>query len=100
MRNPSRIFLCGSLIFFLAVFVNAQVKLTGFVNGRVIDVDESPFPGCTVALDGPALQGTMSFVTVAEGHFRIPTVPPGTGYQCTFEMPGFKTVVRKGLIFN
>jgi hypothetical protein len=100
MRNPLRIFLCGSLIFFLGAFGNAQVKLTGSVNGRVLDVDTNPLPGCTVTIEGPALQGTMSFVTVAEGHFRFPALPPGTGYQCTFEIPGFRTVVRKGLIVN
>lgn len=100
MKNPSRIFLWGILVFCLVAFVNAQVKLTGSVTGKVLDVEKNPLPGCTVTIEGPALQGTMSFVTTTEGHFRFPAVPPGADYQCTFEMPGFNTVFRKGLIVN
>ena len=97
MGKPIRISLLIIIIIGFASFLNAQGKLTGSITGKVVDTDDNPLPGCSVTIEGPALQGTVSFVCTAQGNFRFPAVPPGEGYQCTFEMPGFKTIVRKGL---
>jgi hypothetical protein len=97
MKKLLPIYLFVVLSFCLAPFVSAQAKLTGSITGQVVDVDENPLPGCSVTVEGPALQGTMSFTTTTEGNFRFPAIPPGEGYECTFEMPGFKILVRKGL---
>ena len=77
--------------------LSAQGKLTGSIAGKVVDSEKNPLSGCSVTIGGPALQGTMSFTTTSFGNFRFPAVPPGDDYQCIFEMPGFKTVIRKGL---
>lgn len=81
----------------LASFLGAQGKLTGTISGTVLDSEGNALPGCTVTVTGIALQGKMTFVTTEAGAFRFPALPPGTGYTLTLEMPGFKTVVRKGL---
>jgi hypothetical protein len=90
-----------SLILFLCLglfsFLGAQGKLTGSINGKVVDTEGNPLPGVTVTVQGPALQGKMSFVTTESGFFRFPSLPPGSDYQLTFELSGFKTVIRKGL---
>ena len=87
------LFFCFGLVSFLG----AQGKLTGSINGKVVDSEGNPLPGVTVTVQGPALQGKMSFVTTQSGSFRFPSLPPGSDYQLTFELSGFKTVIRKGL---
>jgi hypothetical protein len=80
--------------------VDAQQRLTGSITGTVIDNEGNPLPGCTITLSGPTMQGQQSFVTSETGTFRFPAVPPGSEYTCTFEMPGFKTIVQPGLIVS
>jgi len=87
------LFFCFGLVSFLG----AQGKLTGSINGKVVDSEGNPLPGVTVTVQGPALQGKMSFVTTQSGLFRFPSLLPGSDYQLTFELSGFKTVIRKGL---
>jgi hypothetical protein len=84
------------LVIGLTSLANAQ-GLQGSVSGKVSDTEGNPLPGCTITLEGPNLQGQMTFVSTETGIYRFPAVPPGEGYQVTFEMPGFKTVIRKGL---
>jgi hypothetical protein len=89
------------MVFILAIgltsLATAQGSLSGSVTGKVSDTEGNPLPGCTVTLEGIALQGQMTFVSTEAGQYRFPAVPPGENYQLTFEMPGFKTVVRQGL---
>ena len=77
--------------------LSAQGRLQGSIDGKVLDNENNPLPGCTITLEGPSLQGQMTFVTTETGNYRFPAVPPGENYQLTFEMPGFKTIIRKGL---
>jgi len=69
-----------SLLLFLGLslvsFLGAQGKLTGSINGKVVDTEGNPLPGVTVTVEGPALQGKMSFVTTETGSFRFPALPP------------------------
>lgn len=84
----------------LTTFAHAQARLQGSVTGKIIDNEGNPLPGCTITLEGPALQGQMTFVSADSGAFRFPSVPPGEDYRLTFAMPGFKTVVRQGIIVS
>ena len=43
------------------------------------------------------MQGSRTTVTGADGTYRMPAIPPGT-YKLTFELAGFGTVVREGVI--
>ncbi|MGD2295060.1 MAG: TonB-dependent receptor, partial [Candidatus Aminicenantes bacterium] len=97
MTRAAKLTVIFSLFISCTLSLTAQGKLTGSLNGKVLDTDKNPLPGCVVTIQGPALQGKMSFVTSEAGAFRFPAVPPGEGYQCTFELPGFKTLIRKGL---
>jgi len=80
--------------------ISTAQGLQGSVSGKVSDTEGNPLPGCTITLEGPNLQGQMTFVSTEAGQYRFPAVPPGQNYQVTFEMPGFKTVVRQGLNVN
>ena len=64
----------SAVLFFclgLVSFLGAQGKLTGSINGKVVDTEGNPLPGVTVTVQGPALQGKMSFVTTESGSFRF-----------------------------
>lgn len=90
------------LIFFLiasfASLTFAQ-RQTGSIHGRVIDKENNALPGATVSISGPSLLGTNNYVTGDTGVFRFPSLLPGE-YELRAEMPGFKTLVRKGVIVS
>ena len=100
MKKSFQILLIAFLFVGLTVTATAQQKLTGSLTGTVVDSEGNGLPGCTVTLQGPTMQGQQSFVTSETGTFRFPAVPPGSEYTCTFEMPGFKTIVQAGLIIS
>ncbi len=92
----------ASLILILALGVtsisHAQARLTGSIHGEVMDTEGNALPGCTVMLRGPKLLGARTYVTSGTGDFRFPSIPPGSDYEVRVEMPGFKTMIRPGLI--
>ncbi|MGH9385617.1 MAG: TonB-dependent receptor domain-containing protein [Vicinamibacterales bacterium] len=70
---------------------------TGAINGRASDETGAALPGVSVTAVSPAMQGSRTTVSGSDGTYRIPAVPPGT-YKLTFELSGFGTVVREGVI--
>jgi len=73
----------------IAAGAAAQGNPTGTIRGQVVDPDNLPLPGVTVTAASPALQGTRSAVTSANGDFIIPFLPPGE-YTVTVELDGFQ----------
>ncbi len=94
----------ASLILLIALGMTsitfAQGRQTGSIRGVVKDTEGNFLPGCTVTLTGPALIGQRSYITSDTGSFRFPALSPGRDYQVRVEMPGFKTVIRPGLIVS
>jgi hypothetical protein len=74
----------------------AQGRQTGSIHGIVFDEEGTPLPGATITLSGPALMGTKTYLTGAEGRFRFVALLPGE-YEVKVELPGFKPYIRKGL---
>lgn len=71
---------------------------TGVVEGIVRDATGQALPGVSVVANSPALiQRDQTEVTNAEGYYRLPFLPPGV-YAVRYELPGFQTVVREGLV--
>jgi len=99
MKNPGKtLSAIAALIaaFILTVPLQAQEN-AGTINGRVTDKSDAVIPGVTVTLTSPAVQGEKSTVTDEAGLYRFILLPPGT-YTVKYELPGFKTVVREGII--
>ena len=74
----------------IAAGAAAQGNPTGVIRGVVTDPDGLALPGVTVTVSSPALQGTRSVVTSANGDFLIPFLPPGQ-YIVTVELQSFAT---------
>ena len=85
----------AALALLVALPAFAQVQ-TGEIFGRVQDATGAVLPGVTVTVSGPALLQPQSVVTSRTGSYRIPSLPIGT-YTVTFEMEGFKRLLRQGV---
>ncbi len=72
-----------------------QARLTGVIT----DAQGGVLPGVTVTARSAALIGTQSAVTEADGRFRFPSLPGGT-YDLTFELTGFQTIRREGIVLR
>jgi len=97
-------FLKYSLILILAIGLTSpafsQGRQTGSIAGIITNTQGEPLPGCTIYLSGPKLQGQKIYITYASGRFRFLALAPGGDYELVAEIPGFKTVVRPGLIVS
>jgi hypothetical protein len=73
----------------------AQIQ-TGEISGRVTDNTGAIMPGVTVTLTGDQLAQPQLSTTTATGSYQFPRLPVGT-YTVTFELTGFRKVVREGV---
>jgi hypothetical protein len=69
----------------------------GELVGKAVDDQGGILPGVNISVAGPALMGVQTAVTNERGLFRFPAIPSGT-YKVTFELPGFATLVRDGVV--
>src|SRR3954467_2235783 len=69
----------------------------GELVGKVTDDQGGVLPGVTVTLSGPAVMGTPTAVSAANGLYRFPAVNTGT-YTLKFELGGFAPLVRQGIV--
>ncbi|MEZ5289980.1 MAG: carboxypeptidase regulatory-like domain-containing protein [Vicinamibacterales bacterium] len=76
----------------------AQIEQARLV-GTVTDAQGAVLPGVTVTAQSPALIGGQTTVTEADGRFRFPALPGGV-YTVTFELTGFQTVKREGIVLR
>ena len=88
----------GAMLFVCSATA-AQAQTTGSINGTVADNTGGMLPGVTVTATSPALMGVQTGVTNESGNYRFPAVPPGT-YTLTYELGGFGTVRREGIVVN
>ncbi len=93
MKKPILIALALLLI---SSFTFSQSRETGAITGTVSDEQGSPLPGVNLTLTSPALMGTRTAVSDADGNFRFPALPPGT-YSVKAELQGFGAVVQENI---
>jgi hypothetical protein len=79
----------------LAAPASAQIG-QGRITGVVTDAQGAVLPGVTVTATSPALIGTQTAVTEADGRYRFPSLPSGV-YKLRFELAGFSTLERDNL---
>ena len=86
---------CAALLLAAAVPLTAQTL--GTIEGVVVDVQSFPVPGASVTVSGEALIAPLAADTLVDGSYRFRALRRGS-YDLTFESPGFRTVVREGVI--
>ena len=74
----------------------AQGSPTGTLNGTVSDPSGAVLPGVTVVAKGTQTGLTQQTVSGGEGEWRITGLPAGS-YDVSFELDGFKRLIRSGL---
>ena len=85
--------LAAAFVLLLLVAPSASAQTTGRIEGTVLDQNGAPLPGVTVEASSPNLQGTRTVVTGSDGHYRLPSLPPGT-YKVTATLTGLGTVEK------
>ena len=86
---------CAALLLAAAGPLPAQTS--GAIEGVVVDSQGFPVPGTTVTVGGEALIAPLAGETLVDGSYRFRALRRGS-YDLTFESPGFRTVVREGVI--
>ncbi len=89
-------FVIAVLVCLLAAGSLMAQTTRGGLEGRVVDEGNQPLPGVTVVISSPALQGTRTDVTDAEGQFRFNLLPPGV-YKAVFSLPSFQRVEQENI---
>ncbi|TKJ32862.1 hypothetical protein CEE39_04755 [bacterium (candidate division B38) B3_B38] len=76
-----------------------QLAVQGTILGTVEDETGARLPGVTVTLRSTALIREQVYYTSETGIFRAQALTPGV-YDITFELQGFSTLVRSGIIVS
>lgn len=90
-----RFFVFLSVLLF-AVTLTAQIR-TGNIYGKISDSEGNPLPGVSVTLKSPQM-APMTTVTNAMGIYRFVSLSPGSSYDISAELAGFKKDSRTGVI--
>jgi hypothetical protein len=91
-----RKFLIALTVLLFAATLTAQVR-TGNIYGTITDAEGNVLPGVSVTLTGPQL-APLSTVTGATGIYRFVSLSPGSQYEITAELTGFKKATKTGII--
>jgi hypothetical protein len=91
MNKCSRMVSAIAALLLLVAASDVRAQTTGRIFGQIVDGQGAVLPGAIVTVSGPALQGSQTQTTDAEGRFRFPSVPPGR-YTVKAEISGFKTI--------
>ena len=83
----------------LCLAVPAVAQTTGSITGTVTDDSGAVLPGVRVTASSPGAHGRAGGADQRPGVYRFPSLPPGT-YAMKFELPGFATLNREGIIVN
>ncbi len=96
MFRQARMLVAAAAICAMAAPAMAQTTPSHLV-GVVKDAQGAVLPGVTVTATSPALIGTQTVVSEANGSYRFPSLPAGV-YTLKFDLSGFKTFTRSGIV--
>ena len=90
---------CAAMLLAAGSMAPAFGQTLGSIEGTVADAQGLAVPGATVTLAGEALIAPQVAVTLVDGTYRFRALGRGS-YDLTFELPGFQTLVREGVIIE
>jgi hypothetical protein len=85
----------AAVVLLSAAPASAQIG-QGRLTGSVTDAQGAVLPGVTVTVTSPSLIGTRTAISEPDGSFIIVSLPSGA-YKVTYDLQGFKQVVREGV---
>lgn len=80
------------LIFFATSSLEATVKTTGAIKGKVLDKQGKPITGAYLSLLSPNLVGVEYYLTKKSGNYHFINLTPGV-YKIIVEAPGFVSAI-------
>jgi hypothetical protein len=83
-------------VLLFAVTLTAQIR-TGNIYGKITDTEGNPLPGVSVTLKGTQM-APLTTVTGATGIYRFVSLSPGSEYELTAELSGFKKATKTNII--
>ena len=96
--NTCRWAVAVSLLVTMGAPASAQVN-SGEIFGKATDVTGAVLRGVAVTLVSAVLIQPQTVITSAAGGYRVPQIPIGV-YTVTFELAGFRTLVREGVVIQ
>ena len=87
----------AALLLAMVAGAPAFAQTAGEIGGAVTDAQGLALPGVTVTLTGAALIAPQVTGTLVDGSYRFRALGRGS-YDLTFEILGFRTLVRAGVI--
>ena len=94
MLSNTRVVLAFLFIYGLASPVGAQTTAT--ITGIVTDPSGAAIPGCPIKVANELTGLTWNTLTVEDGSYLVPLLPPGS-YRVEASKSGFKTTVRQNV---
>lgn len=92
-----KLLLIVTFVIFIFSSVYSQIIQTGTLSGIIKDTQQNPLPGVSITITSPALiVPKMVMLSNENGFYRFPALPPGL-YNVTFELSGFKKLIREGI---
>src|SRR5262245_39044695 len=95
MRMRSAPLLVFLIVAFVAAPAHAQIT-QGRLTGIVTDAQGAVMPGVTVTVTSPALIGSRTTNTEADGRYLFPALPTGA-YKVMFDLSGFRKFERDNI---
>src|SRR5215475_2276834 len=91
--------LVGFAMMALPALAPAQTQTTGSITGSIRDQTGAFLPGVEVKGEQEGTGQTHDAITSEVGTYTLPLLSPGR-YTVTFTLPGFKTIVNRGVVVN
>jgi hypothetical protein len=76
----------------------AQTSADGVIHGQITDSSAAAVPNAKITAHSPAVGGTFTATSDAEGNYRLIELPPGENYSVQADVAGFAKFERSGLI--
>ena len=88
----------ASLLLFVCFPLPAQ-RITASLGGTVHDPSGAVVPNASIKVTNASTGDVVTESSDTNGHFLAPALPPGT-YDVEIDAPGFKQLVRKGVVLD
>src|SRR5947209_10413867 len=88
---------CTLLLMSIMSVLGFGQRITGTIEGRVMDPSGAILPGVEITVTNEQTQQNRTSVTNEIGLYTVPLLPSGT-YSVKAVLPGFKTELRRGVV--